>query len=1306
MAAIADLIREKQDPEGMLRRALERIIQLYTDKSHFVYELLQNAEDAGATKIKFMQYADRLVVLHDGKPFTLENLQGLCDIGKSDKTSDLNQIGEFGVGFKSVFGICDKVRLYSHPSKDYQDIGYNQFAVEIQDFTKPIDIAYQEIEEGYTTEFVFPFNVDFTFSSFKTLGELNWKLSQRLQDLGITTLLFMKNLKSIDYVIDIPSLKTEGTYQLEKTPVNEHCTLVSAIGKETNKKDNEKTSYLVFTRPVDCTTIGRTIDVAFAVTVNADGEYVFKPAHFPYISVFFPTETESKLNFIVQGPYRTTPNRSSVPSDDQDNVYLAEQTAKLLRDSVLELRDENKLNFSLLNILPFGEDVFESAPLFKCMFKETKGIFEKEQVLPCKDGTYSTADLVRIARNADLAEIFTTKLLTELFGKGKTYHWLPTFLTETTKSYKALYDFLTGVIKIKVIRPEDLKTAFNSNKTFLYHRDEEWLVKLYNMYSSVVNAFTKKNAGSNMLTAIFVKTSDGYFVAPYRKSDGDSLNGYYSDGLTGDTYLPNVFLPSQSTNDINDIYFVDEKIYKKCSHFFTDVLMLQKPNDYEFFIRDLRKRYDSNQTVTDDQHISDLKKLLHYRSNQNYINEVNSLIFEYLQLRCKQDNKKVYYNPATTKILFSVTSDGMSIAQYFLHIANPPYVDLVFYENEGITRETLQTLGVSEDISVEVDTCNGEYYVNSNGRIVTWSTFGDFRWKLTLEKMDSVLEYISGHPEALDSMAKSSFIFRFLQKHENKLKGTVYVNGSQPNISDTYSDIVRKLRMDGDKYLTYGMKWNGKWLFTETGELVSQKEITKKDLHPQLYGSFKEDSVLFDILGFSKSREDLLEVAAKEYDCLDEETKNKYFEIEVQRRFGISISELKKCLGASAVSNDSDDTHVIPKNYFDFPSAKVRNWDYLRKHVAEVLVFAKPVEYEYKVRKLRVSQLDSEIKAYLKGMYKIDGTTNQYACQMCHKPTLQFQKCQLLPKMEEELEPLYLCMCPDCATDYRQMRAVDSTVGEFLQAIYNLNDTDINQMDPVKIPLADKSIWFTQTHIAEIKELRALKIAVNKNIEPPKGDGVVDGTNVYEDYIGKYVNHQELGKGMVTECDGEKIKIKFDAGKRAGETLELQLQYCSSLLQVIENSNQSEPELPVIVPASKIEDLDLIKKRFSFSYMNVKNPIIAVMLSVKFYRDYPMEDIKNCKGYRKINIDVGNNNAALKTGVKIRYIKEFNIPQKDKNGNVLMVNNKPLPSKSEVWFFESPVVFNQAKVDQAINIFVDTIKKGIRENKYWVVEIV
>ena len=39
--------------DGMLRRALERIIQLYTDKSHFIYELLQKlVKDCDYSKLQ------------------------------------------------------------------------------------------------------------------------------------------------------------------------------------------------------------------------------------------------------------------------------------------------------------------------------------------------------------------------------------------------------------------------------------------------------------------------------------------------------------------------------------------------------------------------------------------------------------------------------------------------------------------------------------------------------------------------------------------------------------------------------------------------------------------------------------------------------------------------------------------------------------------------------------------------------------------------------------------------------------------------------------------------------------------------------------------------------------------------------------------------------------------------------------------------------------------------------------------------------------------------------------------------------
>ena len=661
------------------------------------------------------------------------------------------------------------------------------------------------------------------------------------------------------------------------------------------------------------------------------------------------------------------------------------------------------------------------------------------------------------------------------------------------------------------------------------------------------------------------------------------MNSFYYRGYENASYLPNIFLPSSNTDGMDDIAFVDEGILQRCRHFFTEILNLQKPNEYEFFIRDFKRRYESGAVLSDDQHITDLKRLLHYRGNTDYRDEVNNLIKKYLKVRCIKDGKKVYVNPSKEKVLFSVNSEGMSIEQYYSHIISYPYVDVEFYKIEDVDRDMLKLLGISEEVGTGLDRTNGEYYTGNPGRQPEWTTYQNFRWKLSLDKLDAVLEYISSHPKSPDSMAKSSFIFRFLQNHENMLFGTVYVGGSSPNIPNTYSDIVIKLRQDGPKHQYYGMKWNGKWLFTESGELVSQKEITKRDLHPQLYGDIRPESNLYDFLGFAKSEEDQLEEAAKDYDQLDDETKEQFFEIELRRRFGISITDLEESYGSGAVGGGSTPTYT-PQETFEFPSARVKNWDSLRKHAAEVLVFAIPVKYEYKVRKIRVSKPDSEIDAYLRSMYRVEGSY-KYACQMCHEPVTTFEKCQLSTGMEKELDAMYLCMCPNCASEYRRMRSDAYDLQEFIDEITYLSEQDINSHDPVKIDFGNESIWFTQTHIAEIRELMALKDAADEYVEPaskpikkaepvkntdnsqeeetenvkaeekedPEAEVVVAGTGVYKAYIGKRVRHKSVGYGIVRTCDGKYLGIEFEEGPKAGKVTNYSLEACLSrgLIEIV-----------------------------------------------------------------------------------------------------------------------------------------------------------
>lgn len=88
---------------------------------------------------------------------------------------------------------------------------------------------------------------------------------------------------------------------------------------------------------------------------------------------------------------------------------------------------------------------------------------------------------------------------------------------------------------------------------------------------------------------------------------------------------------------------------------------------------------------------------------------------------------------------------------------------------DDISVDQLKLLGVRESIAKNDSKITGEYYTGNSGRQPDWTTYGEFRWKLTLESLPEVLEYISNHPKSSDSMAKSSFIFRFLMNNINKL---------------------------------------------------------------------------------------------------------------------------------------------------------------------------------------------------------------------------------------------------------------------------------------------------------------------------------------------------------------------------------------------------------------------------------------------------------------------------------------------------------------------------------------------------------
>ena len=112
--------------ETVRRKAAERWDQLEADPElaapwhqlfrqvqsprHVVSELLQNADDAGATRARVRIDDGTFIFEHNGEDFTDEHFASLCRFGYSNKRS-LHTIGFRGIGFKSTFSLGNRVVL-------------------------------------------------------------------------------------------------------------------------------------------------------------------------------------------------------------------------------------------------------------------------------------------------------------------------------------------------------------------------------------------------------------------------------------------------------------------------------------------------------------------------------------------------------------------------------------------------------------------------------------------------------------------------------------------------------------------------------------------------------------------------------------------------------------------------------------------------------------------------------------------------------------------------------------------------------------------------------------------------------------------------------------------------------------------------------------------------------------------------------------------------------------------------------------------------------------------------------------------
>ena len=421
---------------------LDLLGQLYSERTHFIFELIQNAEDAAASELAFELFEDRLELRHDGRPFTEADVRGVCGVGKSGKSADLTAIGKFGIGFKSVYAYTRSPHIYS---------GGEQFRIE--NYVRPFPVEPGPADLTGTL-FVFPFDHDTV-----TAAAAAREIAAALTAIQPRILLFLKNISRLRVRgAGLTSSATERSVA-ERNGSARHVTL---------SQDGRREEWLVWHRPVEGHAAQR-IEIAFRLEAG----WIAGVADSP-LTVFFPTQKETFLGFLIQGPYRTTPARDNIPGHDPSNQALVGQTAALLTDVLRELRDDGLLTVQALQALPLDTARFPAGSMFRPLFDSVGEALTTEALIPVADGGYGVALDLELA-DATVHELLDPDQLGALCGAGRPVWFAAESITEHLTP--VLWRYLREEIGIDEVTPADVVSR--ATREFLQAQTDEWITRFY-----------------------------------------------------------------------------------------------------------------------------------------------------------------------------------------------------------------------------------------------------------------------------------------------------------------------------------------------------------------------------------------------------------------------------------------------------------------------------------------------------------------------------------------------------------------------------------------------------------------------------------------------------------------------------------------------------------------------------------------------------------------------------------------------------------------------------------------------------------
>ncbi len=1003
-------------------------ISMYSDATHFVYEILQNADDYGAKEVFFKLSETELWIEHDGEPFIEDNVKAITYFGQSTSREDLVKTGRFGVGFKSVFAFTATPIIISG-CEHFQIYGLYR----VKEHLYPDDLPRSR------TRIILPFNHESEkpdyVENLMSQADAYSKIEERLTSLNKNTLLFTRNIREIRWETNDRS----GHY-LREDDISDSARMTTITDGEHLKK------YLVFSRePIWEGKVHKAVDVAFGI----DEKGAIVPAEEDFLYVLFATTQETHLKFILNGPYRTNPARETISEDDPFNEYLLKETCDLVKEVLPQIRKRNLLTTEFLAVLPNQDDDLRNfyEPIIDRMVEE----FNNEQLIPMKQGSHAPAMDV-FTGPAQLSDLIDDKDLARILGKK---YSPPLWIANPSQRNRRARNFLS-MLEIKEWNTTDLIDKLSAKSDtimkWLKKKTYDWHQRLYVLLldefpESIPSYLSyrydiERDRRDKLLNLRIVRCSDKI----YRKGR-DCF--FPSDGVEHDEAMPRVAKKLYSSGKDKDQQDKARKFLEKI-----EVREVGEEERIEAILRNkyLLFRYGSNEEFSSK--IKDLKRFINLVEQH----PEQADMFKHYSI-FKLTNGK-WGKPSEVYLDSPFYATGLSIYYEVLGY-KAQYCGLSEdYKNCGISAEKIgkfaKAVGAQNQLCVKEQSIPWDHPLQ--------------RYSDRTTSYEKGIDYdISEFGVLLNDsdLRKSQLIWDTM----NRLSGDYLEARYRPNKSTPYrtgeSTLVRRLREE---------EWvpqieNG---IDGIESFVKPSEATAKLLPKGFLSEAKAQWL--EAVEFGKNKRDRETRERLEKERATQEYQHKEG---VLKSVGFSSVEQAQKLARLNKENPGMIDELIRRQEAEkqrpaFPEKTSNNPDRRQEKVKEQLADTSDKEYEELKRSVRTSRGTVVPKIDLREQYTND--SGEMVCQIC-KEEMPFKKRDgeyyfeavealsgaYFPK-EYEAQPIALC--PLCAAMYKEFVIRDEdAMKELHRALKDSDDLEV----PLKLGELETSIQFVETHRLDVK---------------------------------------------------------------------------------------------------------------------------------------------------------------------------------------------------------------------------------------------